>query len=597
MADTPKAANGAYTAPDMLKAQLEEMRKLSEKAMDMFPTSKGSAFQLELAKNYRELVERILQNPTDWFQMQNQFMQDQMQLWMNFWARTYGLEAKPVVEPEKGDRRFNAEAWTTNPVFDFVKQSYLLTSKFMAATLDKYPVKEEDDNMRLGYQMRQFVEAMSPANFAATNPEVMQRAMETNGQSLMQGMKYMLEDIQRGRVTMTDTKAFKVGENIAVTKGNVVYENDLIQLIQYSPTTEQTYEVPLLIIPPWINKFYILDLTAETSFVKYCVDNGITLFMVSWRNPGQEMGNTTWDDYMAKGSLKAMEVVLDICSVPKLNVIGYCIGGTLLTCTLAYLKYHKRDIVNRATYFTALTDFTDVGEIKVFVNESQIKEREREFGAGGVMPGNSMSNAFAFLRANDLVWNYVVNNYLMGKEYSPFDLLYWNGDPTNLPGAMYTYYLRNMYLENNLVKPNKLTMLGTPIDMSQIDVPIMSIAAREDHIAPWKGVFTGMQNVKTDVEFVLGASGHIAGIVNPASKNKREFWYGKGIKGKTQEEWFGTAKNEKGSWWNHWLVWVTEGSGKKIAARTTAGNANYKPIEPAPGRYVTETVPVGGFTL
>lgn len=467
----------------------------------------------------------------------------------------------------------------------------------MNDTLTKFPLPDNEGNMKLNYQMKQFIDSMSPSNFAATNPEVIQKALETNGQSLMNGYKYMMEDIQRGRVTMTDTKAFKVGENIAVTKGNVVYENDLIQLIQYTPTTEHTYEIPLLIIPPWINKYYILDLTAETSFVKYCVDNGITLFMVSWRNPGPEMGNTSWDDYLSMGALRSIETVIEICNVPKINVIGYCIGGTLLTCALAYLKYHKKDIVNRVTYFTALTDFTDVGEVKVFVDEPQIKEREREFASGGIMTGNNMSNAFAFLRANDLVWNYVVNNYLMGKEYTPFDLLYWNGDPTNMPGAMYIYYMRNMYLENNLVKPNKLTMLGTPIDMGTIDLPVMCIAAREDHIAPWKGVFKGQQNLKSDVEFVLGASGHIAGIVNPASKNKREYWFGKGIKGKTSDEWFSTAKNEKGSWWNHWLVWAIEGSGKKIAARTKPGSDKYKVIEPAPGKYVVEKVPVGGLTL
>jgi polyhydroxyalkanoate synthase subunit PhaC len=398
--------------------------------------------------------------------------------------------------------------------------------------------------------------------------------------------------MQKGRITMTDEKAFKVGENIAVTKGAVVYENDLIQLIQYSPTTEQAYEVPLLIIPPWINKFYILDLSAETSLVKYCVDNGVTLFMVSWRNVGPDMAGTTWDDYISVGALSALDKVLEVCGTPKLNVVGYCIGGTLLSCALSILKSQKRDIIQRVTYFTALTDFEDVGEIKVFVTEDQIREREREMQMGGIMAGNKMSNAFAFLRANDLVWNYVVNNYLMGKEYVPFDLLFWNGDPTNLPGAMYIYYMRNMYLENNLSKPGKLIMLGYPIDLGTIDVPVMSIAAREDHIAPWKSVFKGKQNFGSDVQFVLGASGHIAGIVNPASKNKRECWFGPSIKGKTADEWLTQATNQKGSWWNHWLTWNIEGSGKKIAARTQLGGGKLNVLEPAPGRYVAEQVAV-----
>jgi polyhydroxyalkanoate synthase subunit PhaC len=429
---------------------------------------------------------------------------------------------------------------------------------------------------------------VAPTNFVLTNPEVLRATVESGGENLCKGLQNLLEDLERGKgklhIKMTDLEAFRVGENIAVTPGQVVYRNDLIELLQYNPTTEKVYRRPLLIIPPWINKFYILDLREKNSFIKWAVAEGFTVFVVSWVNPDETLAAKTFEDYMLEGPLAALDAMQKATGEPDANVIGYCLGGTLLSCTLAYMAAKKDDRIAAATYFTSLVDFKEPGELGVFIDEEQLAALEERMSEKGYLEGTAMATTFNMLRANDLIWSFVVNNYLLGKDPFPFDLLYWNSDSTRMPAAMHSFYLRRMYQENKLIEPGGVTLADTPIDLRKIKTPTYIISTREDHIAPWPATYSATQLYQGPVRFVLGASGHIAGIVNPPAANKYGYWTNDKSPPKP-DAWLAGAKENPGSWWPDWSKWMVKHSGPKIPARTP-GDGKLKPLEPAPGSYV-----------
>ena len=492
--------------------------------------------------------------------------------------------------PVLSDKRFKAPAWQASPLHAFNAAAYLLNGRFLATMADavKAPPKEKQ---KIRFAVQQMVDALSPANFLATNPDAQAKVVETKGGSLQKGMVQMLADMKKGRISQTDESAFEVGGNVATSAGMVVFENDLFQLIQYAPLTKTVSERPLLIVPPCINKFYILDLQPDNSLVRYAVEQGNTVFLVSWRNPDASLGHLTWDDYVGQAVFKAIEVAQAISGQAQINALGFCVGGTLLSTALAVLYARGEKPVASLTLLTAFLDFSDTGVIDVFIDEEQVEKREQAIGSGGLMKGSDFTSAFASLRPNDLIWNYVGANYLKGEEPPPFDLLYWNADGTNLPGPMFCWYLRNTYLENNLRHPGRVTVLGEPLDFGKIDTPTFLYASREDHIVPWQSAFGSqvLLNLKKPARnrFVLGASGHIAGVVNPASKNKRSYWINSGSKNVTDPQaWLDTATEHAGSWWPEWSQFLSTHGGKQVNAPAAFGNATFGPIEAAPGRYV-----------
>jgi len=522
--------------------------------------------------------------------LQAQLSQQHLALWAAMIGRDGGAQAQPLVRADPGDRRFAGAEWQASTHFDYLRQAYLINARFLRDYVEALELDTRSKG-RLRFVARQMIDAMSPANFAATNPEALKLAQETKGESLTAGLKNLLEDAKKGRISTTDESAYEVGRNIAVTEGAVVFENELIQLIQYKPLTATVRKRPLLVFPPCINKYYVLDLQPENSFVRYAVEQGNTVFMVSWRNILPEQGHTTWDDYLSLGVLKAMEAAREIGRVDKLNLIGYCVGGTMLGAVLAIQAARGEDWVESLTFFTSLHDFSDAGEIGLFVDEASVAAREAAIGKGGIMPGKELAAVFSALRANDLIWSYVVNNYLKGRAPAAFDLLHWNADSTNLPGPMYCWYVRNMYLENNLTKPGKLTMLGVPVDLSRVRYPTYVLATREDHIVPWKSAYQTTQLMRGTMRFVLGESGHIAGVVNPASKNRRSYWVNEGLTPPADPEaWLATAEQRPGSWWNDWNAWLAQYSGGEAKAKKRLGSTRHKVIEPAPGRYVKQRV-------
>jgi polyhydroxyalkanoate synthase len=482
------------------------------------------------------------------------------------------------------DKRFAGQAWQGSPQFRYLAESYLAASRLLLQSIEELEMPPPQ-KQRVRFFTRQYLDAISPANFLLTNPEAIRAALESQGETLKAGLENLRQDIEKGHISMTDESAFAIGRNIALTPGAVVYENEIFQLIQYAPATARVHLRPLLIVPPCINKYYILDLTPANSFVGFAVSQGFTVFIMSWRNVQAPQGHLTWDDYLANGVVKAIDVTRLITNVEKINTLGFCVGGTMLACALAVLRRLGHDVVESATYLTTFTDFSEVGDIAAYVDEAFVERREREVGRGGVVPGSDLAFAFTSLRANELIWNYVVNNYLKGGKPPAFDLLYWNSDSTNLPGPWYCYYLRNTYLENNLVKPDKLSMCGVPLDLSYADMPAYVFAAREDHIVPWRSAYSSATYLGGEVEFVLGASGHIAGVVNPASKNKRSFWSGGPASG-THDGWLRGAAQTEGSWWPHWIEWLKNYGGRMIAARRPLGSREFPPLEAAPGRYV-----------
>jgi polyhydroxyalkanoate synthase subunit PhaC len=490
-----------------------------------------------------------------------------------------------LAERKSSDKRFASDAWSRNPVAAFSAAVYLLNARTLLGMAEAAET-DAKTKARLRFAVEQWMAASAPSNFMALNAEAQQKALETKGESIARGVQNLLADLQVGRVSMTDESAFEVGHNVASTEGAVVFENDLFQLIEYKPLTKQVYERPFLVVPPCINKFYILDLQPENSLIRYLVEQGHRTFVLSWRNADASMQDKTWDDYIEDAPIKAISVVQDISGAKQINALGFCIGGTILGTALAVLAARQQKPVASATFLTTFLDFSDTGILDLFVDEASVKLREVAMGKKGLLKGQELASTFSFLRPNDLVWNYVVGNYLKGETPPPFDLLYWNSDATNLPGPMYTWYLRNTYLENNLVKPGKLTVCGEKLDLRKVDIPVYFYGSREDHIVPIQGAYASVQHLPGKKRFVMGASGHIAGVINPPSKNKRSYWTNDKLP-ETFDAWVGGAKEHAGSWWPDWASWLKPQAGKLIAAPKAYGRAGkYKAIEPAPGRYV-----------
>ena len=495
-----------------------------------------------------------------------------------------GGKQEPVVQPEPSDRRFKAPEWAEQPFFDYLRQSYLLYSRYVMDLAEASALEGQAREKHLFFT-RRYLEAISPANFAATNPEALKLAAATGGDNLARGLRNLFADVGKGRIALADETAFELGKNLATTPGAVVFENDVMQLIQYAPLTKKVYERPLLVVPPCISKYYMLDLKPENSFVRYCVGEGHTVFLVSWRNPPPELGRLTWDDYVSQGVLKAVDLTLDVAGGSTLNALGFCVGGALLAAAAAVMRARGDERLAAVTLLATLLDYRDSGDLGTLIDEQYVKAREAGLLPGGVVSGSEIGMSFASLRANEFIWTAVVNNYLKGETAPPIDLLYWTNDQPNLPGAWFLYYIRNMYLENNLCRPGRLEAGGTPIDLGKIDVPAYVLGARDDHIVPWKCTYAATRLLGGEVEYVVGASGHVAGIVNPPAANKRNYWVG-GDRSGDADRWLATAESKPGSWWPHWSAWLAPKGGPKVAARSKLGNARHRQIEPAPGRYV-----------
>lgn len=487
------------------------------------------------------------------------------------------------------DPRFQSKIWHEG-LSSFIYQMYLINSQHLTALANAVEADIKIKH-RIIFATEQVISSMSPTNFLATNPEAIQELINSNGQSFTNGLKNLLADLQLGKISQTDTNAFEIGKNIATTEGAIIYQNQLFQLIQYKPSTEMVYEKPLLMVPPCINKYYILDLQPQSSLVQYLLNQGFTVYMVSWKNPDQSMVQVTWDDYVGLGVIEAIRVCIEISKQAQINILGFCVGGTLVACALAILAAKDLHPIASLTLLTSFLDFSDTGMLDVFVDEAMVENRENTLGGKngnfGLLSGTELANTFSFLRPNDLVWNYVVSNYLLGKSPPSFDLLFWNVDSTNLPGPMYSYYLRHMYLNNELKKPNCLTMCSTPVDLSKITCPSYIYASREDHIVPWKSAYNSTQILKGPKRFVLGASGHIAGVINPPHKKKRNYWTSNKLPNEAQD-WYSAANLVDGSWWPDYVHWLASQSGKKFNAKPQLGSMKFKVIEPAPGSYVKE---------
>lgn len=551
--------------------------------------SPADADPLNIQQAYAEFMTALMENPQRLVEMQVDYWNQWMSLWNTTMRRYKGEDVQDMYRPDSGDRRFKSEAWQENLLFDFIKQSYLMTSRWMQDAVRSTEGLDKDTKARLDFYTRQFADAMAPTNFVLTNPDVLKETIDSGGENLLRGLENLLEDMQRGggklKISTTDYKAFELGRNLAITPGKVVHQNKLMQLIQYAPAGEKTFKRPLLIIPPWINRYYILDMRPENSFVKWLTEQGHTVFMVSWVNPGPELSDMNFEDYMEAGIFEALEQIEKATGVPDANVIGYCIGGTLLSMALALKAARKEDSrIASATFLTTLIDFEEAGEMKLFTDEMQIERLDKAMQEKGVLTADHLQQTFSILRANDLIWSFVINNYLMGKEPFPFDLLFWNDDSTNMPGALHSFYLKNMYRDNLLCRPGGISLDGTPLNVAKIKTPAYFLSTREDHIAPWKATYAGAKLFSGPTLFTLAASGHIAGVVNPPGKNKYCYWTSEALGG-TPDEWMEEAAESKGSWWPHWQEWIGEHTGPMVPARQP-GKGALKAIEDAPGSYV-----------
>ncbi len=521
--------------------------------------------------------------------LQSDYVQQAGALWN---ATLQDVADGPDNKPKIGDRRFGHDAWASNPASAYMAQLYLLNARTMLGMAESV---EGDEKLRarLRFAVQQWIDASSPSNFLATNPEALQRAIDTKGQSIAEGVRNLVGDMRKGHVSQTDESAFEVGRNMATTEGSVVFENEYFQLIEYKPLTAKVYERPFLFVPPCINKYYILDLQPDNSFIRYTVEQGHRTFVVSWRNPDESMVDKTWDDYIENAPIQAIKVVREITGAKTFDMLGFCVGGTILATALAVLAARGEHPASSLTLLTTLLDFSDTGILDIFVDEESVRLREMTIGPDapggpGMLKGKELATTFSFLRPNDLVWNYVVGNYLKGEAPPPFDLLYWNGDSTNLPGPMYCWYLRHTYLQNELKKPGALTVCGQKVDLGKIRAPVYVYASREDHIVPWTSAYQSVPLFAGNkVRFALGASGHIAGVINPASKGKRSYWTNARLP-ETAQAWFDSAKEAPGSWWNDWTAWLAPHGGRQVSAPKKLGSATHGVIEPAPGRYVRE---------
>ncbi len=506
--------------------------------------------------------------------LQQAYVKEAAELW------NQGLQANPA----ERDKRFASDAWGANPVCAFSAAVYLLNARTLLGLAEAADT-DEKTKARLRFAVEQWMAASAPSNFMALNAEAQKKAIETRGESIARGVQNLLKDIQQGHVSMTDESMFEVGRNVATTEGAVVFENELFQLLEYKPLTAKVHERPFLMVPPCINKFYILDLQPENSLIRHLVQQGHRTFVMSWRNPDDSLQDKTWDDYIADGALKAIEVVREIAGTPQINALGFCVGGTILGTALAVLAARGHRPVASATLLTTFLDFSETGVLDLFIDDAFVKFREMQLGKGGILKGQELASTFSFLRPNDLVWNYVVGNYLKGETPPPFDLLYWNSDSTNLPGPMYSWYLRNTYFENNLVKAGKCNVCGEKIDLGKVDIPVYIYGSREDHIVPIGGAYASTRHLPGRKRFVMGASGHIAGVINAPAKNRRSYWTSDKMP-RTHAEWLKGAKEHPGSWWPDWWNWLKPFGGRPIAAPKRYGKGRYKAIEPAPGRYV-----------
>jgi polyhydroxyalkanoate synthase len=572
-------------------ALTERYGKLTQ---DMAERSGGKTPNLDplhISHAMMEMAQYWWLHPQKWFDHQAKLAQDYFSLFQYSSNKLRGEDSAPVAEPDKSDRRFKDAAWNESAAFDFLKQSYVMTTRWLQDVLTEgKSVLGDKDKLKIDFVMRQLSDAMSPTNFAMTNPEVLRATVESGGENLLKGLENLVTDLERGRghllIKMSDPNAFKLGENVGASKGQVVFRNEMIELIQYNPSTEKVAKTPLLVIPPWINKFYILDMREKNSLIKWAVDQGNTVFIISWRNGDEALKDADFAAYMKDGILAALEAIEKQTGETAVNAIGYCIGGTLLACTLAWLKAKDRAArIASATYFVTLVDFSEPGDMGVFIEEEQIAEIEAKMESnGGYLDAQSMHTTFNYLRPNDLIWSFVINNYLLGKEPFPFDLLYWNADSTCLPAAMHSYYLRNMYLNNLLIKPGALEMNGVKLDLRTIETPTFFLSTIEDHIAPWKPTYTATQIYSGPNEFVLSGSGHIAGVINPPDAAKYYYLTNPELP-KNPDTWLKSAKRTEGSWWPYWEKWVSKYAGGQVPARDPL-KGGLKALEPAPGSYV-----------
>lgn len=540
---------------------------------------------LNLRHAWAAFFHRLYQDPDRLADIQIQYMKNWMNLWNETTKKFLGHPGQDLYQPDKSDRRFKSTAWQDGALFDFIKQSYLMTSRWMQQVVHDTEGLDDATRHKLEFYTRQFVDAMAPSNFFLTNPDVIQATLDSKGENLVRGMQNMLDDLERGKghlkISTTDYNAFELGRNLATTPGQVVYQNELIQLIQYEPVTDRVHQRPLLIVPPWINKYYILDLRPDNSFVKWLTEQGHTVFVVSWVNPDIQLSCKTFADYMDEGILDALQQVEKATGEPDCNVIGYCIGGTLLATTLAWLTAQGKDRhVASATFLTTLIDFTESGDIKVFIDDAQLHQLEGDMKEKGFFDARNLKDTFSLLRANDLIWSFVINNYLLGKEPFPFDLLYWNDDSTNMPAEMHSFYLRNMYRDNKLTRPGGIVINDTPIDVEKIKTPSYFLSTKEDHIAPWRATYAATQIFSGPVTFTLSGSGHVAGVINPPVNNKYGYWTAPDHPA-SPENWFSKSTHHDGSWWKHWNRWIQPYAGDMIPARKPKN-----PLEPSPGSYV-----------
>ncbi|MFL4985997.1 MAG: PHA/PHB synthase family protein [Xanthobacteraceae bacterium] len=544
----------------------------------------------DVVKTLGQVTEYWLSDPQRALELQTRLARDYLELWASTAKRMAGEEAQPVAAPDPKDRRFADPEWSSNQFFDFLKQAYLLTTRWADHVVKNAEGLDAHTRQKAEFYMRQIANATSPSNFVLTNPELLRATLSSNAENLVRGMHMLAEDIAAGhgslKIRQSDASMFQVGKNLAITPGKVIFQNDLMQLIQYAPTTKSVLKVPLLIVPPWINKFYILDLTPEKSFIKWCVDCGLTVFVISWVNPDARLAKKSFEEYMREGPLEALDLIEQVTGERRVHTIGYCVGGTLLAVTLAHMAAQGDDRVISATLFAAQVDFTYAGDLKVFVDEERVQALERRMEQQGYLEGAKMASAFNMLRSNDLIWPYVVGNYLKGEPPFAFDLLHWNSDSTRMPAANHSFYLRNCYLNNTLSK-GEMIIAGQPIDVGKITIPVYNLATREDHIAPAKSVFLGSKFFGGPVKFVVAGSGHIAGVINPPDKKKYQYWTGGAPTGNL-DAWLGAAEEHPGSWWPDWLAWIKEQDAAEAAARQPGGG-KLKPIEDAPGNYVKVT--------
>jgi polyhydroxyalkanoate synthase len=579
--------------PVALAESLASAAEKSAKLMGDFASrhAKGGGSMLSdelgIGKAFMELAAKMLANPYRLAESQMNLWWRYMNLWQSSTLRMLGAPADPVAEPAKTDKRFKHEDWEQHFLFDYVKQGYLITAHWLHDAVANVEGLDDGTRKKVDFFTRQYIDALAPSNFALTNPEVFRETISSGGQNLVRGLHNLLDDIERGngqlKISMTDTKAFELGVNIATTPGKIVYQNDLMQLIQYEPTTAKAFKRPLLIMPPWINKYYILDLREKNSMVKWAVDQGITTFVMSWVNPDAQLAHKDFEDYLIEGPLAALDAIEKATGEREVNALGYCLGGTLLASTLAYMAAKKDTRIASATFMTALVDFVRTGELEVFIDEEQVASLEKKMSERGFLEGSEMANTFNMLRSNDLIWSFVINNYLLGRDPFPFDLLHWNVDSTRMPATMHSFYLRNMYMKNLLKVPGGIKLAGVPIDLSKITVPTYFASAIEDHIAPWKATYSGPKLMRGKSRFVLSGSGHIAGMINPPAANKYNYWTNEKLP-EAPDAWFEGAKLHPGSWWTDWRKWLGAHLGKEVPARVP-GKGKLKVIEASPGTY------------